>query len=335
MKTDLDIALHVPDAAPIDGLAFRHFRDAADYGAIADLIVAGHLADGDSELPDAAGLQIDLEHTEDFDHFRDLLLAEADGRVIGYGMVHRQVRGGVAVYITNGMVHPDYRRRGLGRAILRHNEARGREIAAHHEDASGREFGAWIGDREAGVRELLEGAGYRPVRHFFGMIRGNLDSLPDAPVPDGIELRAPEPEHYRAVHQASDEAFRDHWDHHDATEAGFQAFFTQPDLRPDLSRVAWDGSEIAGSLLTCVWTNENEKLGVRRAWLERVSVRRPWRRRGLARAMIVSALAAIRDAGLDHAMLGVDSENLTGALGLYASLGFTVQDTGTALRKAW
>jgi ribosomal protein S18 acetylase RimI-like enzyme len=51
--------------------------------------------------------------------------------------------------------------------------------------------------------------------------------------------------------------------------------------------------------------------------------------------MIVSATAASRDAGLDATLLGVDAENPTGALGLYESLGFTVDDSGTAFRKPW
>jgi ribosomal protein S18 acetylase RimI-like enzyme len=43
----------------------------------------------------------------------------------------------------------------------------------------------------------------------------------------------------------------------------------------------------------------------------------------------------VRDAGLDEAMLGVDAENVTGALGLYESVGFTVHDSGTTFRKPW
>jgi hypothetical protein len=50
MSTSAEADLHVPDAPPIAGLAFRHYRDASDYGAIADLIVSGHLADGDEYL---------------------------------------------------------------------------------------------------------------------------------------------------------------------------------------------------------------------------------------------------------------------------------------------
>jgi ribosomal protein S18 acetylase RimI-like enzyme len=80
---------------------------------------------------------------------------------------------------------------------------------------------------------------------------------------------------------------------------------------------------------------ENEALGVRRGWLGRVSVRRPWRRRGLASALIVAALTGLRDAGMRDAMLGVDSENPSGALHLYESLGFVTVEHATTYRKAW
>ena len=321
-------------ATRIDGLRFRAYRGTSDYQAMADLIEASHRADGDDYLPDATGLRVDYEHTVGFEAPRDLLFAEAEGMLVGYGAVDRQERDKVVYHMT-GTVHPDYRRRGLGRAIVRRNEARLREIAASHDDAPGREFGTDIGDREAGALELLVSEGYRPVRHYFAMLRSGLDRLPDAPVPDGIALRPLEPDHHRVVFDASNEAFRDHWDHAESTEEEFIGFFEIPDLEPGLCRVAWAGDQVAGSVLTFVWKNENAKLGKRNAWFERISVRRPWRGRGLARAMIVSAMTAIREAGLDAAMLGVDTENPTGALRLYESLGFIVDDTGTSFRKAF
>ena len=84
-----------------------------------------------------------------------------------------------------------------------------------------------------------------------------------------------------------------------------------------------------------VYPDENANLGLSRGWLERVSVRRPWRRRGLARSLIAEAMRALRDKGLEQAALGVDSENPTGALDLYAGLGFAEARRGTALRKAF
>jgi mycothiol synthase len=64
-----------------------------------------------------------------------------------------------------------------------------------------------------------------------------------------------------------------------------------------------------------------------------VSVRRAWRRRGLARALLASSLVAAREAGHDGASLGVDSDSPTGATGLYRSLGFEPVKTFKAWRK--
>jgi ribosomal protein S18 acetylase RimI-like enzyme len=86
--------------------------------------------------------------------------------------------------------------------------------------------------------------------------------------------------------------------------------------------------------MSFVFRDENERLGVRRGWLEHVSVRRPWRRRGLAAALIADSLRGLRERALDEAALGVDAENPTGALRLYESLGFYRYRTGISYRKA-
>jgi ribosomal protein S18 acetylase RimI-like enzyme len=83
-----------------------------------------------------------------------------------------------------------------------------------------------------------------------------------------------------------------------------------------------------------IYPAENKTLGQRRGWLDHVSVRRPWRRRGLASALIAESLRAIADAGMTDAALGVDAENPTGALRVYESLGFRPTRTGVSYRKA-
>jgi mycothiol synthase len=99
--------------------------------------------------------------------------------------------------------------------------------------------------------------------------------------------------------------------------------------------VAWDRDEVAGSVMTFVWQVENETLGLSRGWLEHISVRRPWRRRGLASALIAEALLALRAAGLREAALGVDAENTSGALRVYEALGFRRVRTDVSYRKVF
>ena len=91
---------------------------------------------------------------------------------------------------------------------------------------------------------------------------------------------------------------------------------------------------MAGVVQNWIWTAENETNGIQRGWLEHVSVRRPWRRRGLARAITALSLERLRDAGMTEAMLGVDSENANGALGLYEGLGFTIHTRSSAFRRS-
>ncbi len=167
------------------------------------------------------------------------------------------------------------------------------------------------------------------------MRRPTLEGLPEAPLPPGLDIREVRPEDHRAIWEADNEAFRDHWGHREQTEEDFRGLFATPDLDTGLWSVAWEGDQVVGSVQTVIWRSENEVLGVRRGWLEHISVRRPWRRRGVARAIIVDALRRLKAAGFAEAMLGVDSENPTGALQLYRALRFEVKDRGATYRKAW
>jgi ribosomal protein S18 acetylase RimI-like enzyme len=78
---------------------------------------------------------------------------------------------------------------------------------------------------------------------------------------------------------------------------------------------------------------ENAAFNRRRGWLASVFVRRPWRRRGLARAVVARSLVLLRDRGMTSAGLGVDADNPTGALQLYEDAGFEVEYRSSAFRK--
>ncbi len=323
------------ERARLDGVHYRGIRDEADYEALATLIAACNLHDGIDYLPDATRLRLDLQQRIAAEPARDVRLAELDGRLVGFGAVRREVRGGSPVYFLFGAVHPEVRRQGLGTAILARNEARLREIAAEHGTETGREFATWADTREGGAAELFAANGFRPIRFYAGMRRSVEGELPVAQLPDGLEIRPVELAHHRAIFEADNEAFRDHWGHREQDDSDFERLFADPELDTSLWRVAWEGDEVAGSVQTFVYATENEQVGARRGWLEHVSVRKPWRRRGLGRALIVSAMEALRERGMAEAMLGVDSDNPTGALQLYESLGFEVVERGVQYRRSF
>ena len=171
---------------------------------------------------------------------------------------------------------------------------------------------------------LLEAEGYRPIRYGFEMRRFITGRLPELPLPPGLEMRPVTPDQHRAIFDADNEAFRDHWGHREMGDGEFRSRFENPETDTSLWCVAWDGDEVAGVVMNGIFPDENEQLGVRRGWLEHVSVRRPWRGRGVAKALCAASFQVLRERGMDEAWLGVDGSNPTGALQLYEGLGFHV-----------
>jgi mycothiol synthase len=294
--------------------------------------------DGIPWLPSAEELAAEWHGNAGLD-LADVVVAEVDGEVVAVAGTEHAERDGRIVHHVFGHVDPAWRRRGLGRALLAGNMQRARTTASVRapagSDATGgpRELDAWAGDRETGHRAILEAVGFRPVRWFFVMRRPTLDGVDVPDLPDGLEIRPVLPADGRTILAAENEAFRDHWGHRGLTEHDVEKTFTMPGLDTSLWVVAWDGTEVAGVVQSWIWDHENRTLGVRRGWLERISVRRPWRRRGLARAITARALVRLRDAGMEEAILGVDAENPTGALGLYDTLGFAVDARSAAFRR--
>jgi mycothiol synthase len=326
--------IDLAEAPPIDGLRVRRPRGTdADYEAMASVVLAANTHDGIPWLPTPTHLREDLEGSTGCDQASDVAIVELDGRPVAEAGVKRVIRDGAVVYETWGHVVPDARRRGIGRALLRENLRRAAE-RAEAEDA-GRSVGvrSYAAEAEAGHRALLEGHGFEEIRWFFLMRRPSLDDIPEAPLPAGIEIRPVTADQHRAIWDAESEAFRDHWGHREPDEEDFATNFSRAELDTDLWVVAWAGDEVAGVVENWIWTEENARLGVARGWNERISVRRPWRRLGVGRAITAESLRRLREAGMTEAMLGVDAENPMGALGLYQGLGFEVYQRASAFGR--
>jgi mycothiol synthase len=162
-----------------------------------------------------------------------------------------------------------------------------------------------------------------------------LENIPVAPMPAGLEVRSVIPEHYQPIHQASLDAFRDHWGFSENHEPTIEQWLEDPNFDPSLWRVGWDGDQVAGMVRSFIDRKENEEYNRKRGWTEDICVRRPWRRRGLARSLLVQSLHAIKERGMTEAALGVDTQNPTGALRLYESVGFRPVKRFTAYQKSF
>jgi mycothiol synthase len=324
----------LPNAPAIPGLRFRSIERPADDARMADLINTASTADGVPRHETAARISLWLDHPSGIDPARDFLFAEADGQLVAYaGCGWEQDNDGGRNYQTHGQVLPAWRRRGLGSALLRWSEDRQRAVAASHPPATERRLDSWAYDSEVGRRALLEANGYATIRYWFEMRRPTLDDLPEIPAPAGVDLRAARAEDVRRVWELEVAAFRDHWGSIDDSEASFERRRDNPLNNLSLWVVAWHGDEVVGEVINRIDPAENEQLGLKRGWLGSVAVRRDWRHKGVARAMVAASLRGLRHAGMTSAGLGVDADNPHGAVGIYESTGFEIALRGRVYRK--
>jgi len=328
----------VPDAPAVAGLVFRSFRGESDYAAMVRLANERAAANGDDWNLTVAELAADFAPTAHFNPAADALLAEVEGTLAGFWRGEwRAENDGPLIYRIEHFLHPRWRGQGIGRAALQWTEDRMRAIAATHDPARPKILQGFASHGNRYQAELLEANGYQAVRHFHLMVRPALDDIPDFPLPEGLEVRPVRPEHYRALWDADVEAFHDAWGVSDPDEAEYQPWLDNKIwFQPELWQVAWDPAveRVAGQVRTFIDHGENERFGRLRGYTEFISVRRPYRRRGLARALIARSLRAQRDAGMTASALHVDAESLTGAPRVYEDCGFRVQTTDTLYRKA-
>jgi mycothiol synthase len=339
-----DNTLYPRSAPPIPGLRFRGFRPPEDYGNMAAIARSAAQVDGTERADTAEELAEYFAHLTNSDPLTDMIFAEIDpggGRqpeAIGYSRgAWRKEASGEYRYMIFGRIVPGWRRKGIGGAMLDWIEGRLREIASTHPTEAGKFFFIFSEAGETSLVAMLEKRGYFPARYAFEMLRPDLENIPDFPMPAGLELRPVLPEHYRAIWDADQEAFRDHWAYAELEESDYQAWLTDKTVfQPQLWQVAWDiaTDQIAGQVRTFIDHEHNQLYDRRRGYTEFISVRRPWRRRGLARALIVCSLRAQKAAGMTESTLGVDSENLTGALRVYEDCGFVVEKRSAIYKKA-
>ncbi len=322
----------MPTDSPIPGARYRLFAGPADYPGMVRANMAARRADGIVETVTVEGMTNDYANLTNSDPYRDVIIAEVDGEIVGYGRVNwADDNEGGRSYVSFCLFEPDARRRGLGRPMLRWQEARLRQIAAGHDTDRPKFLHTFAYDRDAGAHALLQSEGFEVIRIEAEMVRPDLEAIPDVPAPAGIELRLGCPEDARAAWEANVEIFRDHWGTLDESEESYRRIVDAPYFDPSQWVLAWAGEEIAGLVFTS--THAPSETGAVLGYLDSVGVRRPWRQIGLGRALVAASLRLLRDRGATMAGLGVDLQNDNRASHLYESVGFAIESTSRSYRK--
>jgi GNAT superfamily N-acetyltransferase len=208
--------------------------------------------------------------------------------------------------------------------LLRRSEERLRELAREHPQGITKYIETYAHAEKNDWSSVLELEGYSPTWHLFEMVRPDLDNIPDLPLPEGVEVRQVRPEHYKTVWDAMKEALRDERSFSEDRygDVAFEKELKEPIFSPEIWQIAWAGSEVIGGVHNYIKREENKALGRKWGHTERIFVARGWRKRGVARALIARSLKVLKDQGMEAATLDVDTENPSGALRVYESLGY-------------
>jgi mycothiol synthase len=248
---------------------------------------------------------------------RDSWLFEEHGGVVAMGWF--ECRDDLGLFVA--VVAQGAKGRGLGAALAGLGESRARDAAGVAR------LQTWTLAADHAARELFTGRGYREVRRFYDMSIELEGPQADPALPDSFAVEVFRAEDARAFHDALDEAFEDHWEHHPIPfDQWWREKQASPGFDPSLWFLVRDGEEIVATI-----RNDAERNGG--GYVGALGVRRPWRGRGLGRALLLHTFAEFRRRGFDRVTLGVDAESPTGATELYESVGMTVESEAIVFGK--
>lgn len=327
--------LELPTLPALPEFEFRALRH-DDIPALYDLLLTIERADERELVATLADLQREFDDPWSNVEIDSLAAFTLDGQLAGYARTFQNPEPETEVRCWLMVeVHPGYRAAGLEEALLDWAEERGQQRLSLVTQKTARVLRSGLQDTQQVRQAQLEQRGFGSVRYFYRMQRDLSEPIAPMQLPGDLALRVYTPELDQAVYAAFNEAFRDHWSFEPTTTEEWQQFVVgRTGFRPDLTYVVMAGDEVAGFSINSVSPEENTRRGRSEGWVEELAVRRPWRKRGVATALLCASMHAFKAEGLQHAMLGVDTQNQTGALRVYERVGFKSIKRYIQLEKA-
>jgi mycothiol synthase len=310
------------------GLCWRHLTrpDLADLDA---LISAAEDADDPSSRHSLAELQEAFD-SRVADPGRDAVVGrDADGTLVAYGWNHPHTADTSPrrVHLA-GTVHPAWRGRGIGRAVLGWQLARAQEFHAEtrRPGHGPLQVIAYADEKQTAQRSLYEHHGLKPTRWLADMFLTFSGPPPPAVAPAGIRLVPLSHKLLEPVRVVHNEAFADRWGAQPIDAVSWDEQLNRRGSRLSWSWVALAAatSEVVGYVTNAAYEQDWEAQGFSEGWTDRLGVRRCWRGRGVASALLRRSMQSFYEAGLDAAGIGIDSDGPSDPFGRYLRLGYRV-----------
>lgn len=308
------------------------YSGAADLPAIAALVNICQAADNLENRTTPDKLQQDFADPT-FDVAEDLRLwRNAEGQLMAMAELWRQPPTDSFISYLGLTIHPAVRNGDLADVVLAWAEQRVLSLSAAW--ALPVVLHAACRDTAEGQRSLIQRLGFQPERYFWRLQRSLTEPLPKVALPDGWCLRSVTADDAEPWVEMYNQTFVDHWNHTPVTVEEFHHWLTHSDYDANLDLVieSPEGqmAAFAGSVISA---DRNARLGIQEGHVCLLGTRRGYRRLGLARALLAESLRRLQWLGMTTATIGVDSQNPSGAVKLYQSVGFEHQRSSTAYRR--
>lgn len=248
----------------------------------------------------------------------------SDNKIIGYAKLddHTPVMVRINVEVR---IHPDYFGQGIDHQLMDWAEERAKQVI----DRAPKGARVVLQSESAHTFEpglnLLKSRGMTYVRSFYHM-KIDLDIEPPQPQwPEGITVRLfQRGQDELAMLQVRQDSFQDHWGFikqplEETLKLWQHVMDTDPTFDPSLWFLAMNGDQVVGIAICWPRSDDDPDMG----WVGTLGVIRPWRRKGLALALLQHSFGEFWQRGKRKVGLGVDAENLTGAMRLYAKAGMS------------
>lgn len=253
----------------------------------------------------------------------DVKVVELEGRIIGvtYTYFLSSESKEERCYIFGGVL-PEFRQHGVGTTLMTWAIQHGESLLQSTGRTLPKYLRANASRQNESAARLFAKYGMKPVRFEEDMIR-DLANLPEMHVNPKYAIIPWDSARNEESRIVKNLAFQDHWGSTPSSNEHWLQMVNGSTSRLEHSFFAVNQQqEIVGLLLTHRHESDDELLGKRIGWIDKLATLAEHRKQSIAKDLIARALHSYSGDGLTHAALSVDTENPTGAYGLYASLGF-------------